>query len=111
METESCQLPECAKVPSAISSVKTVRVIFDDRMAARGEVAVAGEFRRRDRGAHVIDLLASRERAVEWNADHYAVAGLFAISKREPPAGKETPLSIMARSAARMLPRTALSGR
>ena len=31
METESCQLPKRAQIPPAISSVKTMRVIFDDR--------------------------------------------------------------------------------
>ena len=80
-------------------------------MTMRGVAAVTGEFRRRDRGAYVIDLVAGVEWAVEWNAHHCPVAGLFAISKSEPPAGKETPLSIIARSAVRMLPKSALSGR
>src|SRR4029077_16559062 len=73
--------------------------------------AVAGEFRRRDRGADVIDLIAGGEWAVEWNADHCADAGLFAIAKSEPPAGKEKPPLIIARSAARTLSNTALRGR
>src|SRR4029077_8663749 len=30
VETESCQLPKCAQIPPAISSVKTMCVIFDD---------------------------------------------------------------------------------
>ena len=80
-------------------------------MTMRGVAAVAGEFRRRDRGADVIDLIAGGEWAVEWNADHCADAGLFAIAKSEPPAGKETPLSIIPRSAAKIVPKTALSGR
>lgn len=36
-------------------------------MAMRGLIAIAGEFRCRDRGADVIDLAASGEGAVEWN--------------------------------------------
>src|SRR5947208_1480477 len=30
MKTESCQLPKCAEISPAVSSVKTVRVIFHD---------------------------------------------------------------------------------
>src|SRR6266700_7710921 len=34
MKTESCQFPECAEIPPTISSVKTVRVVFDHRDGA-----------------------------------------------------------------------------
>ena len=39
-------------------------------VALRGEGAVTGKLRRRDRGPDVIKFIAGRERPIERNADH-----------------------------------------
>ncbi len=77
-------------------------------MAFRGEGAVTGKLRRRDRGPDVIKFIAGGERAIERNLDHDELKGLRPINKSDPPTGKERPFSINNRSNFRMLPKILL---
>ena len=45
-------------------------------MALRGEGAVTGKLRRRDRGPDVIEFIAGGERTIERNLDHDGLKGL-----------------------------------
>ena len=71
---------------------------FQKTLALRGEGAVTGKLRRRDRGPDVIKFIARRERPIERNADHDELKGFRPINKSDPPAGKETPFVISNRS-------------
>ena len=79
-------------------------------MALRGEGAVTGKLRRRDRGPDVIKFIAGGERTIERNLDHDGLKGLRPINKSDPPTGKETPFSISNRSTFKMLSKVLLSG-
>ena len=41
--------------------------LLEERVAVPGVAAIAGKFWLRDRGLDIIDLVADREWAVEWN--------------------------------------------
>ena len=83
--------------------------MFEEAMALRSEVAVAGKFRRRDGGANVIKFISRRERTIERNADHDGLKGFRPTNKSDPPAGNETPVLITIRSNFKMLSRVLLS--
>ena len=87
-----------------------IKRLFENAVTFCSEATIAGKFGRGDCGANVLDLLASGERAVEWNADHDAVNDFLPINKSNPP-GKETPFHMTLRPICKCSPNFVKPGR
>ena len=84
---------------------------LENAVAILRELAVAREFRRRDRFTQVVNLFARCKRTIEGNPDHDVVVLFLPTSKSDPPAGKERPALMTARSMVRIVSKVLSSGR
>src|SRR5437762_14126177 len=74
-------------------------VSFEPCLATASEMTISREMHARDRFQDVLDLATGCVRPIEWNVRSHAV-GRRATSRRELPAGNDTPDSMNRRSSA-----------